>query len=284
MTPTTDGTDPIAHRSRRAGTTRIALALLGGVAAVLAAAAPAGAHVSPDRSEVPAGSSTDLHLGTGHGCDGSPTTMIEVQIPDAIVSVTPHVVPGWTASITTETLDAPVEGGHGEQITERDAVVTWTAEPGQELIDGFKMQFGLSFRVPDAPGTTLHFPTIQTCQEGSTDWIEIAAEGDAEPESPAPAVQIVAGTGNGHGDDGDDHGHGADGDGDDATGQDDTATPTEEPSSNGAADAGTTGGDDADDDDGDDDGSSATALAVAGLVAGLGGLGLGGAAFAKTRR
>lgn len=272
MPPTTNGTDRTTTTSRRRTIAGIAVGLLGGAGALLAAAAPASAHVSPDRSEVPAGSYTDVMLGTGHGCDGSPTTMMEVQIPEEILNVTPHVVPGWTVEVTTETLDAPAEGSHGEQITERDAVVTWTAEPGQELADGFKMQFGLNFSVPDAAGTTLYFPTIQTCAEGSTDWIEIAGDGEEEPESPAPAVQIVAGTGNGHGSDGDDG----------------AGTATDEPSSNGAPDAGsgddTGSGGDPEGDDDDDDDSAATGLAIAGLVAGLGGLGLGGAAFAKTRR
>lgn len=120
------------------------------------------------------------------------------------------------------------------------------------------MQFGLSFQVPDAEGTILHFPTIQSCEEGATSWIEIPVEGEDEPAEPAPTVRIVAGTGGGHGSsstDGEDQG-------DDAT----------------------TDGNGAPGNDGSDDGdSSGNGLAITGLIAGLGGLGLGGAAFAKSR-
>src|SRR5690606_4594360 len=142
----------------------------GAAAAVLGLAglaSPAGAHVSPDRTEVPAGGYTDIKLGVGHGCEVSPTTKLEVQIPEEILNVTTYVVPGWTVAVTTQRLDTPAEGSHGEQITERDPVVTWVAQAGNELPDGQKMQFGLSFQVPDLEGTGLHFPTIQTCEEGA---------------------------------------------------------------------------------------------------------------------
>jgi len=244
-------------------------------------ASPAGAHVSPDRTEVPAGGYTDVKLGVGHGCEGSPTTQLEVQIPSELLNVTPYVVPGWDVAVTTDPLDEPVEGSHGEQVTERDAVVTWTAQAGNELLDGFKMQFGLNFQVPDLEGTVLHFPTIQTCQEGATSWIQIPVEGEEEPAEPAPTVRIVAGTGGGHGsptpDDteaGGDTGDAAD---DESGAGDDTGS-----SVDGAADPDSDATGDTSDDSSDDD-SSSNGLAIAGLIAGLGGLGLGGAAFAKSR-
>jgi len=61
----------------------------------------------------------------------------------------------------------------------------------------------LSVAIPeDAAGTTLFFPTIQTCESGETAWIEIPAEGQDHDdlESPAPGVTVVEGGG-------DDHGH-----------------------------------------------------------------------------
>lgn len=258
--------NPISRATR---TVRLAAAgaVVAGIS--LLGAAPAFGHVSPDRSEVPAGSYTDIKLGVGHGCEGSPTNKLEVQIPDLLVGVTPYVVPGWTATITTAKLDPPVKDGHGADVTERDALVTWTAQPGQELADGFKLQFGLSFQVPDKVGEALVFKTIQTCVEGSTDWIELASEGGPEPESPAPTVMIVAGTGDGHGGGGD-------------------TTETTDAGDGGAATTTSSGKDAAEaakasDEDDDDDGAS-SGLAIAGLIAGLAGLGLGGAAFAKVRK
>ena len=235
-------------------------------AASLALAAPAGAHVGPDKTEVAAGSYVDVAMGVPHGCDGSPTTKIEIQIPKELTDVTPLVVPGWKGSVTTEKLDPPVKAEDGDEITERDATVTWTAEPGNELADHWKVSFGLSFKVPDAEGTALVFPTIQTCQQGTSEWIEPTVEGEEEPEHPAPTVMIVAGTGgDGHGD----------------SGAGEATTTTAAGSTDGGGKTGASGDGS---DDGSDDGDSSKGLAVAGLVAGLAGLGAGGAAFAKTRK
>ena len=58
------------------------------------------------------------------------------------------------------------------------------------------------------------FPTIQTCEKGSTAWTEVAADGGTEDdlEHPAPSFVVTAATGSG-GVDGThtDDGHDADG-------------------------------------------------------------------------
>jgi len=46
--------------------------------------------------------------------------------------------------------------------------------------------------VPAAAGT-IYFPIVQTCAVGETAWIEIPAEGGAEPDHPAPAVLVTDG-------------------------------------------------------------------------------------------
>jgi hypothetical protein len=51
----------------------------------------------------------------------------------------------------------------------------------------------LSLKLPDAAGTTLYFPTLQTCETGQTDWSEIAKDGQ-DPHSlkaPAPSISIT---------------------------------------------------------------------------------------------
>ena len=99
-----------------------------------------------------------------------------------------------------EALDAPIEGGHGEQITERVAEVVYTAKT--PVLDGYRDVFVLSVPIPaDAAGTTMSFPTIQTCEAGETAWIEIPAEGQdpEELESPAPSVAVVEATEDAHG-------------------------------------------------------------------------------------
>lgn len=248
--------------------TRLGAAGAAAAFAGLLVAAPASAHVSPDVREVAAGSYNDVQFGVGHGCEDSPTTSIEMQVPEQLNSVTPFVTPGWDISVETETLDEPIADSHGNEVTERDNVVTWTAQEGEALPDGQKIQFGLSFQAPgDAEGETMFFPTVQVCEEGTNDWIaQWDGTGD-EPDYPAPAVAVIAGSGDGHGS--------AD---DNAANEDDHADADAEGDSDESADA---AGDGAATEVADDDDSS-NALAVAALVIGLGGVALGGAAFARS--
>lgn len=169
-----------------------ATALTAGGLIVLAAGGVASAHVSIAEDEVAAGSTALITFEWSHGCDGSPTTEVRIQMPAAIAQVTPTVNANWDVAKTMETLDTPIEGSHGEQITERVAEVVYTAKAPVE--DGYRDTFVLSVPVPeDAAGTTLYFPTIQTCEAGETAWIEIPADGQdgEELEAPAPSIAVV---------------------------------------------------------------------------------------------
>jgi len=228
----------------------------------------AGAHVTVDPTEHGADGYTVATFAFSHGCDGSPTTEIAVQIPEEILGVAPSLNPNWEVEKVMEPVDPPATGPHGEEITERVAEVVYTAK--EPVADGYRDTFEFSFYAPDLPGETLSFPTIQTCEEGSNDWIQIAEEGEEEPESPAPQIVLVAGEG--HGDDGD----GTAADGTDAAGDD-------------GADTGSGDGDTASDEsaapadsDGDDDGSDA--LAIAALAVGALGVVVGAAALVTARK
>ena len=192
-----------------------------------------------------------LTLSVPHGCEDSPTTRIEVQVPESVFSVTPTRNPYYELEATIEQLDEPVADAHGNEITERTSTIVYTART--PLPDGQRDTFELSFQVPDAEGEVLAFPTIQTCEKGETAWTQVPTDGQDEDEleSPAPAFTILPASGEGH--------HG-----DEAAGADEAAEP--------AAD---------DTDEAGDDGSSA--LGWAGLGAGLLGLIAGGLALARTR-
>ena len=227
-------------------------------AIALSLAAPAGAHVTATPSTAAAGAYTVVTFSVGHGCEGSPTTKIEIQVPESVLSVTPSRNPFYDVEKTIEKLDEPVADAHGNEVTERTASIVYTAST--PLPDGERDAFELSFQLPDAEGETLSFPTIQTCQKGETSWTEVPADGqDAEElESPAPAFEIVAAEAGGH--------------------DDDAAA---EPASDDAAEADDT--DASADASADDAGDSSSALGWAGLVAGLLGLAAGGLALARTR-
>lgn len=166
-------------------------------AGALVSASAASAHVTVSPEEAPAGGYSFLEFTVPHGCDDSPTTRLTVKLPDGITSATPEAVPGWEVEKTTRTLDEPIEGAHGETISEVVDTISWSGGP---LPPDQLTRFGLSVRLPDAAGTTLYFPTVQECETGETRWIQIPAEGQSGDDlaEPAPAVELTAGNG-GHG-------------------------------------------------------------------------------------
>lgn len=168
-------------------TTPVKIAAAFGAATLLAVAAPlaASAHVTVDPSNTAASSFSVLTFAMSHGCDGSPTTAVTFTVPDGIESVSPTVNPGWTIA----------ESGN--------QVVYTAAEP---LADGLRTTFELSVKLPDLPaGEQLDFPVLQECEVGSTDWAEIAADGEPEPEHPAPSLVLTESTGGGHSAPAEDH-------------------------------------------------------------------------------
>ena len=165
---------------------RLSLAGLAGGAVLALAAVPlaASAHVTVTPSGTAAGSYTVLTFAFSHGCEGSPTTAIAIDIPESIASVSPTLNPNYT-------IETVADG-------DRTSQVVYTAiTPVQ---DGYRDTIELSLQLPeDAAGETLAFPVLQTCEVGETNWNQVAEEGEEEPESPAPVIVVTEATGDGHG-------------------------------------------------------------------------------------
>ena len=224
-------------------------------AIALSLASPASAHVSASVTDASAGAFTVLTLSVPHGCEGSPTTRIEIQVPESVLSVTPTRNPYYDLEATIEQLDEPSTDAHGNEITERTSSIVYTART-RRCPTASATPSSCPSRCPDAEGEVLAFPTIQTCEKGETAWTQVPADGQDEDEleSPAPSFTILPASGEGH--------HGEEAAEDrrraDAHGAEPSAAPTSR-----------------------DDGSSA--LGWAGLGAGLLGLVAGGLALARTR-
>jgi periplasmic copper chaperone A len=152
--------------------------------AVLALASTAGAHVTLQPEEAPAGGFTRLDLRVPNERDNADTTKIDVQFPPGFLSVSYEPVPGWDIKITKRKLDKPVEQ-FGEQVTEEVGRVTFT---GGAIRPGEFQDFGLSVGVPDKPGSTVTFKALQTYSNGEVSrWI-----GPPDSEEPAPQVKLTA--------------------------------------------------------------------------------------------
>ncbi len=219
---------------------KVMFGLAGAVLLVLVSAGPASAHVVTDITEAPAGGFAAIRFRIGHGCEGEggDTDKVEIQMPEGVESATPEAIPGWEATVDDS---GPV-------------VVTFEGGPlpHDEFLD-----FGVSLQMPDTPGETALFPTIQTCVSGEEiAWIEETPEGGEEPESPAPAVAITESEGE-HS-----HGGGEEAEGDEHAEEEAAAAESHE-----------------DEDEGDSD-----TLAIVALIVGALGLLSGGYAVLSTRR
>lgn len=218
-----------------------ATAVAGGTAALMMAGlAGASAHVGATPDKTAANSYALVTFSIPHGCDTSPTTKVAITLPQELTDAQPTVNPNWTVEKVTETLAEPKKLDDGTSITKRTSQIVYTAKT--PLDPHLRDALVLSVKLPDAAGKTIYFPTLQTCEQGQTDWSEIAKDGQNEHDlkSPAPSVAITAASAEG------DH-HAA------------TTVSTEQASSV------------------TDDGS--TARSWAGMLAGIAGLVLGAAAF-----
>jgi len=169
-------TDSLSRSSR---TRRVVIGVTAGLALALGAPLAASAHVHVTPETASAGGTETLAFSFSHGCDGSPTTALAVDIPEGIGNATPVVQGGWT--ITRElgpdgvptrivyTADAPVEDGLKATVS-MDVLFT------EETAD-----------------STLAFPVTQTCAEGETAWTQIAEDGEDPHDLDAPAPLVAVG-------------------------------------------------------------------------------------------
>jgi len=127
---------------------KIALAFL------LAGIAPASAHVTLAQSNAMAGSHFVATFRVGHGCSGSPTTALRIEIPEGVAMASPQPKPGWTLSI-----DHDKDKG-------RVTAITWTGGPLPA--DEFD-EFAIMLKLPDTAGK-LDLPATQSCAVGEEHW------------------------------------------------------------------------------------------------------------------
>jgi periplasmic copper chaperone A len=168
--------------------------------AVVAASA-ASAHVTLENREAAIGRSYKAVFQVPHGCSGSATTKLRVQIPQGVIAVKPMPKPGWNVEAIK---NASAYDFHGARLSEGVTEVVWS---GGKLPDDFYDEFVISVFLTDAlkPNTTLYFPVVQECEQGVSRWIDIPADGGAshaqdsvaqgsvarDSKSPAPGVKLM---------------------------------------------------------------------------------------------
>jgi uncharacterized protein YcnI len=155
------------------------------------AASPAGAHVHLEGKQATVGSSYKAVFAVPHGCSGSPTIKIRVQIPEGVIAVKPMPKAGWSVDVVEGKYAAEYDY-HGNKLSSGAREVVWS---GGKLPDHNYDEFVVSSFLTDSlkPNTTLYFPVVQECEKGVSRWIEIPADGagHAESKSPAPGVKLL---------------------------------------------------------------------------------------------
>ena len=139
-----------------------------------------------------AGTSYRAVLRVGHGCDGAPTTGMQVTIPDGFTGAQPMPKAGWTLSTKVGKLAEPYTS-HGKTYTEGVQEITWTANgPENALPADFYDEFILRGTTPAKPDA-VWFKVVQSCAKGVNAWIEVPAAGTSTKglKSPAALLELL---------------------------------------------------------------------------------------------
>lgn len=165
-------------------------------AAAVAIASPALAHATLEKGEAALGSTYKAVFRVPHGCEGKPTNVVRVQVPEGVIAVKPMPKAGWTLEKVRGAY-AKSYDYHGTPMTEGVKEIIWSGgNLGDDEYDEFILRGTIAgdFKV----GEMLYFPIVQECPEGAVErWIEIPAAGQSSDdlEMPAPGVKILEKTG-----------------------------------------------------------------------------------------
>ena len=163
------------------------------VAIALLAASSANAHVTLEKREAAVGSYYKAVFAVPHGCAGSATIKVRVQIPEGVIGIKPMPKPGWNLETIKGKYAAEYEL-HGSKISEGVKEVAWS---GGKLADDNYDEFVFSTYLTAGlkPNTTLYFPVVQECEQGVSRWIDIPKEGAGhghDSKSPAPGLKLIS--------------------------------------------------------------------------------------------
>lgn len=126
----------------------------------------AAAHVLLETATPNGDGTTTLTFSFEHGCDGAPTTGLDVTLPAGVEVVSTAQPEGWAAE-------------------QEPGVVRWEGTP---VADGTAARFEIVASITGTAGQAFWFPTTQTCTEGTYDWV------DTDPAGGHPAPSFVATT------------------------------------------------------------------------------------------
>jgi uncharacterized protein YcnI len=171
--------------------TKIHPCFLFAAAALFCSVPEAVAHVSLERSEASPGAPYKAVFRVPHGCDGSATLKVRLQIPEGVIAVKPMPKPGWQLDVVKGKYEKAYPFFHGVMLSEGVKEVAWSGKLLDEHYDEFVVAGYLAETL--GTGRTLYFPIVQECEKGVHRWIEIPAAGTKADDykEPAPGLRLV---------------------------------------------------------------------------------------------
>ncbi|WP_035657283.1 YcnI family protein, partial [Bradyrhizobium sp. STM 3809] len=168
------------------------LALTLAVLSVACFGSLASAHVVLDKPEARIGKTFKAVLAVPHGCEGSPSVRLTVQVPEGLIAIKPMPKPGWTIELKTGAYGRAYDFMHGAKLSEGVKEISWSGR----LEDGYYDEFTFTGFVADTfkAGDVLPIPAIQDCEKGTAKWVETAAPGQ-DPHAlkyPAPLLRLTS--------------------------------------------------------------------------------------------
>ncbi len=151
------------------------------------------AHVTLEQQSAEPSTYTKATLRVGHGCEGLPTAVLRVQIPDGFQGAKPMPKPGWTLDVQRTKLATPYDN-HGTLVIEDVSLITWTANSREMyLSDDQYDEFALRGKTPATAGP-LWFRVTQLCKDGDktgrNPWTETPASGTSTKDLKFPAALL----------------------------------------------------------------------------------------------
>jgi periplasmic copper chaperone A len=160
---------------------------------VALAATPAAAHVLMDQDKpATVGADYKAVFIVPHGCSGSATIKLRVQIPEGVIVTKTEPRDGWTV----DEVKGKFAGEYdlrGSKVADGVKEVDWS---GGKVPDKTREEFVIDVFLTSTlkPDTSLFFPVVQECEQGVSRWIELPPDGELhshELKRPAPGVKLL---------------------------------------------------------------------------------------------
>jgi uncharacterized protein YcnI/copper(I)-binding protein len=179
------------------------LVVLAAASFAVLAAVPATAHVGLEKPETERGKSYKAVLKVPHGCDGSPTHTVRVEIPEGFIGVKPMPKAGWTIKTQRGPYARSYGYYHGPL---KDGVKALEWSGGSLPDDQYDEFVAAGYVAKELEADALYFKVVQVCDKGELNWVDIPAKGVDAHDLAAPAAVLKIAGGTASEADGHDHG------------------------------------------------------------------------------